>query len=45
MYQNVYVRDLDRPWMHEYGNVMENQQTHEKYRIIESSIDDMLNGE
>ena len=45
MYQNIYVRDWDRPWMHERGNVMENQETGERYRIIESSIEDLLNGE
>ena len=45
MYQNVYVRDCDIPWMYECGDVMENPATGERYRIIESSMEDYLNGE
>ena len=45
MYQDVYVRDWERPWMHECGDVMENQATGERCRIIESPIEDYLNGE
>lgn len=45
MYQNVYVSTHYGIWYYECGNVWENPQTKERYRIIESSIEDMLNGE
>jgi hypothetical protein len=42
MYQNnIYIPTYYRVWYHEYGTVMENQQTKEKYRIVESSIEDL----
>jgi len=45
MYQNVYVPEHYRVWCYEYERIMENQQTKERYLIIESTIGDMLNGE
>ena len=38
MYQNVDVRDWDDVWYHEYGDVMENQQTKERYLILYDSL-------
>lgn len=45
MYQNIDVPIHYGIWCYEYGDVWENQQTKERYRVIESSIEDMLNGE
>lgn len=45
MYQNVYVPEHYGAWYYEFGNVMENQQTKERYLIIDSTIEDILKGE
>jgi hypothetical protein len=45
MYHYVYVPTHYSIWCYEYGAVWENQQTKERYRVIESSIKDMLNSE
>lgn len=45
MYQNVYVPEWYGIWCHEFGRVWENQQTKERYLVVESTIEDMLNGE
>lgn len=45
MYQNVYVPEWYGVWYHEFGGVMENQQTKERYLIVESSLEDICSGE
>ena len=45
MYQKVYVPIHYGIWCYECGDVWENPITKEKYKVIESSIEDMLNGE
>lgn len=45
MYQDVYVQDWYRVWYHKYGDVIENKTSKERYLIIESTIEDILNGE
>lgn len=32
-------------WYYSCGNIIENQQTNERYLIIESTLEDMANGE
>ena len=45
MYQNVYVPEWYGIWCHGFGRIWENQQTKERYLVVESTIEDMLNGE
>ena len=45
MYQDVYVPEWYGIWCYELGDVWENQQTKERYLVVESTIEDMLNGE
>lgn len=45
MYQNIYIPEWYGVWFHEFGSVMENHQTKERYLIVDSTIEDILNGE
>ena len=39
----IYIPEWYQPWYHELGNICENQQTKERYLIIEETLDELLN--